>query len=182
MNAHGINWNHRHYSLNLSFGDILVRVLNFDLGQETFTTKHHNKMVAFEGVIDLAEQVTPELVSAAFRCKHCGEIINISQGGGKCKLLPPETCINKSCESKKPKFDFLQENSTFSNYQEIWLKPFEQPRIKLGKGQKIILKQKLAKAKEGENIKVKGRLSFELKGRTTFAIPVVIATEIKRLD
>ena len=158
------------------------KTVNFELGQEVFTTISHNKVFTFEGTINIANQVTPELVNATFKCEHCGRTFNITQGGGRCKLLPPEECSNKACENKPNKFKFIQKDSKFSNYQEIWLRPFETPRIKLGKGQKIILKDNLVGVKEGENIRITGKLGFELKGRTTFALPVILAKKIKRLD
>jgi DNA replicative helicase MCM subunit Mcm2 (Cdc46/Mcm family) len=157
-------------------------VLDFKLGQQNFTTEHHNKIVSLTGEIGFAKQVTPELITAKFKCEHCGELIDVPQGGGRCKLLKPENCSNKRCETKPNKFTFIPKNSVFTNYQEIWLKPFKTPMYKLGKGQKIILRKGLVDAKEGEKISVTGKLSFELKGRTTFAIPVVLATKIKRLD
>jgi len=161
----------------------LKDVLDFDLGQDLFTTAHHNKMVSVAGKIGSANPVTPELLIAQFKCNHCGTIIEQSQGGGKCKLLYPEACPNAKCRSIELglKFTFLQEKSEFSNYQEIWLRPEDKPKINLGKGQKIILKQKLVGAKEGEKIQITGKLGFELKGKTNFAIPIVIALKVKRL-
>jgi DNA replicative helicase MCM subunit Mcm2 (Cdc46/Mcm family) len=135
-----------------------------------------------EGIIGMAKPVTPELLLASFKCSHCGTITEVTQGGGKCKLLKPEECGNENCNSKGNKFEFIQKNSKFSDYQEIWLKPFDKPRIKIGSGQKIILKKDLVGGKEGESIRITGRLSFELKGRTNFAIPVVLATKVKRLN
>ena len=82
----------------------------------------------------------------------------------------------------KNKFKFIQKTSTFVDYQEIWLKPTEPPKIKLGRGQKVILKEGLVGGKQGENIRITGTLGFELKGRTNFAEPVVVASEIKRLE
>jgi DNA replicative helicase MCM subunit Mcm2 (Cdc46/Mcm family) len=160
----------------------LVKISDFKLGYDSFTTNYHNKMVALEGVIGLAKEVTPELILGAFKCKHCGQIIKVPQGGGRCKLLPPEVCTNEDCDGKRPRFTFIQKNSKFTNYQEIWLKPLEQPRIKIGQGQKVILKEDLVGAKEGEIIKVRGKLSFELKGRTTFARPVILANKITKIE
>lgn len=167
----------------------LYKPINIKLGSDTFTTQHHNKNVEFKGIIGMANPVTPELVSAVFKCDHCGEIIDVIQGGGKTKLLKPEECTNEACKQhkklKRMRFTFLQDKSTFSDYQEIWLHPSpleEVSKLRLGKGQKIILKQDLVGALEGESIKVTGKLGFELKGRTNFAIPVVIATEVTKLD
>ena len=160
----------------------MANILNFKLGQDTFTTEHHNKDVKLAGLVDCAKPVTPELVLATFRCEYCGKLINVKQGGGRTKLLKPESCTNEACEQNRQRFTFLQSKSIFSNYQEIWLKPVEETKLRLGKGQKIILKQDLVGAAEGENVQVIGKLGFELKGRTNFAIPVVIATKVKRLD
>ena len=161
----------------------MKEVLNFILGDDHFTVAHHNKEITIKGNIGIAKQVTPELVTAVFKCNRCGEIIQVAQGGGKCKLLLPEDCSNPDCNLKRPRFTFLQDRSTFTSYQEIWLKPIDNvsPKFKLGPGQKVVLKEGLVGAKEGENILVTGKLGFELKGRTNFAIPIVIATKIKRL-
>lgn len=151
------------------------------MGHDSFTTTHHNKSVQLKGEIKTAKPVTPELLLATFKCNRCGEIINVKQGGGRTKLLKPESCTNETCEPKKPKFTFLQDKSRFSNYQEIWLIPKEETKLRLGRGQKIILKQDLVGVQEGQNVQVTGKLGFELKGRTNFAIPVVIASKVKRL-
>jgi DNA replicative helicase MCM subunit Mcm2 (Cdc46/Mcm family) len=108
-------------------------------------------------------------------------LTTLTQGGGKCKLLRPEKCSNKSCISTRPKFQLLQDKSDYQDYQEIWLQPNEQPLIKMGRGQKIILKNELVGAKEGQSVKISGKVGFELIGRTTFARPVVFATKIKKL-
>jgi len=161
----------------------LDKIQKFKIGLDTFTTFYHNKSVSVSGVIRTAKPVTPELISAVFKCEYCGATIDIPQGGGKTKLLKPEACTNVSCEKKHEelRFKFLQEKSKFSDYQEVWLKPEYKTKLKLGKGQKVILKQTLVGAQEGENVKITGKLSFELKNRTNFAIPVVIASEVKRL-
>ncbi len=155
---------------------------SFILGFDTFTTYHHNKNVMVTGMIGKAKPVTPELQSAMFRCEMCGKLINVPQGGGKCSLLRPECCTNKNCKSTKPSFTFMQERSKFSNYQEVWLKPMDEPRLRLGQGQKIILKKDLVGVKEGESVLVKGKLGFELIGKTNLAIPIVLASEIQQLD
>jgi DNA replication licensing factor MCM6 len=159
-----------------------VEVQNFRLGFDTFSAEDHNKKVEVKGKINTANIITPELSIATFKCDNCGKIYSLSQGGGKCKLLRPETCINKKCKNKKPNFTFIQGKSKFEDYQEAWLKPLEDPKIRIGRGQKIILKNDLVGVKEGEIVRVTGKLGFELKGRTTFARPIVIATKIKYLD
>ena len=161
--------------------------MEFKLGQDAFTTSDHNKNVTLEGMVKIAKTVTPELVSATFKCDHCTSTVQIPQGGGNCRLLLPEKCSNDDCitnnekMSKKPKFTFLQEKSTFLDYQEIWLTPLNEAKLNLGKGQKVILKNKLVGSKQGENIRITGRLGFELKGKTNFAIPVIIASKIKKI-
>ena len=155
---------------------------SFILGINTFTTDHHNKNVMVTGVIGKAKPVTPELQTAAFKCKTCGRLTEVPQGGGKCRLLEPEVCSNKGCNSSEPSFVFLQERSKFTDYQEIWLRPLDKPKLHLGQGQKIILKNNLVGVKEGESVLVKGKLGFELIGKTNLAIPIVLASEIQHLD
>jgi DNA replicative helicase MCM subunit Mcm2 (Cdc46/Mcm family) len=167
------------------YGDILRNTINFKLGIDNFTTQHHNKEVSLTGIVGLANPVTPELITAVFKCEHCGEIIDVMQGGGKTKLLKPEECTNQVCEKKQKRFTFLQDKSIYSDYQEVWMLPLPLPeniKLRLGKGQKIILKEDLAGALEGEKIKITGTLGFELKGRTNFAIPVVFASDLRRID
>jgi DNA replicative helicase MCM subunit Mcm2 (Cdc46/Mcm family) len=159
----------------------LSKLINFELGKEAMTTFHHNKNVEVMGFVKSANPVTPELVTAVFKCSSCGELIVQDQGGGKCRLLRPEICSNQSCSSSKPKFLFLHDKSDYQDYQEIWLKPNDQPVIKMGRGQKIILKNDLVGAKEGQRVKITGKVGFELIGRTTFARPVVYATKLKKL-
>ena len=156
-------------------------ILNFKLGIDSFRTAHHNQNVELNGIIKTANNVTPELVSATFKCLNCGTIITQPQGGGRCKLLRPEKCTNINCNLKRPKFEFLQNESVFRDYQTIWLKPLVEPKLHIGRGQKVILKNDLVGAQEGETVTVRGRLGFELKGRTNFAIPVVFALDITTL-
>jgi DNA replicative helicase MCM subunit Mcm2 (Cdc46/Mcm family) len=163
-------------------GDILKEVLDFKLGQEFFTTLYHNKLISCEGIIETANPVTPELVTASFECEYCGRVYKVPQGGGKCKLLRPEACTTKKCEGLRPKFKFITTKSEFTDYQEVWLKPLEQACFRLGKGQKVVLQNNLAGVKEGETIQLVGRVGFELKGRTNFARPILTATKITRLD
>ena len=159
----------------------MADTIDFKLGIETFKTEHHNKDVKLNGIIRSAEPIKPELLEAAFKCAYCGEVVTLAQGGGKCKLLRPEVCSNSKCISNKPKFILLQDKSEFRDYQEIWLKPDVEPKLRLGRGQKVILRDSLTGVTEGETLHVIGKLSFELIGRTTFARPVVIAKKIKKL-
>ncbi len=156
-------------------------IQNFRLGFDTFSAQDHNKRVEVKGKINIANMITPELLVATFKCDHCGKVQRLPQGGGKCKLLPPESCKTPVCKSKKPSFTFISENSKFEDYQEAWLKPLEEPQIRIGRGQKIILKSELVGVKEGEIVRVTGKLGFELKGRTTFARPIIIVTKLKHL-
>jgi DNA replicative helicase MCM subunit Mcm2 (Cdc46/Mcm family) len=173
----------------------MSEIFEYNLGYESITTMHHNKKVEVNGIIKTANPVKPELINAVFQCENCNRIIEVPQGGGKCRLLRPEKCTNMDCQSNmaitgqnkrkrtRKKFKLLQDRSKFLDYQEIWLKPLEVEKtfLKLGRGQKVILKKELAGLKEGQTVNIIGKVSFELIGRTTFARPVVIATKIKNL-
>ena len=160
----------------------MVEVQSYRLGFETFSAQDHNKKVEVKGKINTANIITPELSIATFKCDHCGKMYSQPQGGGKCKLLPPEICKTSTCKNKRPSFTFIQAKSKFEDYQEAWLKPLEDPKIRIGRGQKIILKNDLVGVKEGETVRVTGKLGFELKGKTTLARPIIFVTKMKRLD
>jgi replicative DNA helicase Mcm len=57
------------------------------------------------------------VMRAAFKCKRCGEITLIDQTGQFLKA--PFACKNPSCVGAKNLFDFVQEESTFIDSQEL---------------------------------------------------------------
>jgi len=79
-------------------------------------SKHIGKLVMVEGIIVRSTQVRPMVVRGAFRCKGCGTITYIEQTTPF--LRQPVTCTDPACR-RKGIFDFVQEESTFIDSQDI---------------------------------------------------------------
>ena len=77
---------------------------------------HIGKLVMIEGIVVRSTPVRPMVMQAVFRCKRCGEITPTDQTGPF--LRAPFACTNPSCRAKGP-FDFIQEESTFIDSQEL---------------------------------------------------------------
>ncbi len=77
---------------------------------------HIGKLVMVEGIVVRATPVRPMVMQAVFRCKRCGEMTPVSQTGPF--LRAPFQCANPTCRTKGP-FDFIQEESTFIDSQEL---------------------------------------------------------------
>jgi len=78
---------------------------------------HIGKLVMVEGIIVRSTPVRPMVMRAAFKCKRCGEVTLIDQTGQFLKA--PFACKNPSCVGAKRLFDFVQEESTFIDSQEL---------------------------------------------------------------
>ncbi len=79
-------------------------------------SRHIGRLVMVEGIVVRSTPVRPMVMEAAFRCKGCGEPSLIKQFGPF--LRAPFECSNPSCKRKGP-FDFIQEESTFIDSQEL---------------------------------------------------------------
>ncbi len=79
-------------------------------------SKHIGKLVMVQGIVVRSTTVRPMVMQAVFRCKRCGEITPVNQTGPF--LRAPFACTNPSCRGKGP-FDFIQEESTFIDSQEL---------------------------------------------------------------
>jgi replicative DNA helicase Mcm len=82
----------------------------------TLGSKHVGSLVMVEGIIVRATPARPLVMQAAFRCKRCGIVTYVSQTGPF--LREPPACGNTTCNRRGP-FDFIQEESTFIDSQEI---------------------------------------------------------------
>jgi replicative DNA helicase Mcm len=94
---------------------------------------HIGRLVMVEGIVVRSTPVRPMVMQAAFKCKRCGEITPVDQTGQFVKA--PFACSNPSCAAKGP-FDFVQEESTFIDSQDLRLQerpedlpPGQLPRI-----------------------------------------------------
>jgi len=77
---------------------------------------HIGKLVMIEGIVVRATPVRPMVTRAAFRCKRCGTISYVDQTTPF--LRAPIECSDPSCR-RKGIFDFVQEESSFIDSQEI---------------------------------------------------------------
>ena len=74
------------------------------------------KLVMVEGIVVRSTPVRPMVMQAAFKCKRCGTITYVNQTGPF--LRAPFQCSDPSCR-RKGLFDFVQEESTFIDSQEL---------------------------------------------------------------
>ncbi|MCS6784349.1 MAG: minichromosome maintenance protein MCM [Candidatus Caldarchaeum sp.] len=98
-------------------------------------SEHLRKLVMIDGMVSKASAVKPILRTGVFRCRYCGgtqEVEQVSQ-----KLLLPEACIDRTCRgSKRPSFELVPEESSYTDYQVIGvqekpedLPPGQLPRV-----------------------------------------------------
>jgi len=82
----------------------------------TLGSAYIGRLVMVEGIIVRASPANPMVMRAAFKCKRCENIQYIDQTTPF--LRAPFACGDPACRSKGP-FDFLQEESTFIDFQRI---------------------------------------------------------------
>jgi len=98
--------------VTVRFRGIPVSTLLRELG-----SKHIGRLVMLEGIIIRATEVRPLITNAVFKCRRCEEKTPpIPQTGNF--LSFPFKCSNPGCGRTGP-FDFIQEDSTFIDYQEV---------------------------------------------------------------
>ncbi len=81
-------------------------------------SEHIGKLIMVEGVVVRSSPVRPMVMQGAFKCKRCGTVMPIAQVG--LFLKAPFACSSPDCGSKGP-FDFVQEESTFIDSQDLRL-------------------------------------------------------------
>lgn len=115
------------------------------------------KLVMVEGIIVRSSPVNPMVMRAAFKCKRCENIQIIEQAGPFLKA--PFACADPACKSKGP-FDFLQEESTFIDFQRIRIqeRPEDLPPGQLPRWLNIELagRDLVDQARPGDHIAVVG--------------------------
>jgi replicative DNA helicase Mcm len=79
-------------------------------------SKHIGKFVMLEGIVVRASPARPMVMEAAFKCKWCGAMSNITQSGPF--LTAPLACSAPECR-RKSSFEFIQEESTFIDSQDV---------------------------------------------------------------
>jgi len=120
-------------------------------------SKHIGKLVTVAGIIVRATPVRPLVMQAAFRCKRCGTTAYVNQTGTF--LRAPQVCSDPSCDRRGP-FDFIQEESTFIDCQEIRIqeRPEDLPPGQLPRwlDVKLFGRDLVDVARPGDNISVVG--------------------------
>ena len=99
---------------------ITVRIVQL-LGKEALRklgSKQMGKLIMIEGIVVRATPVRPMVMAASFKCKRCGNVSRTEQTGTF--LRAPFECQDPSCRQKGP-FEFIQEESTFIDSQELRL-------------------------------------------------------------
>ncbi len=104
------------YAQRVKTVNVRVRGLPETVPLRALGSAHIGKLVMVEGIIVRATPVGPMVVKAAFRCKRCGKVTSVEQTGSF--LTAPIVCSDPSCRRAGP-FDFVQEESTFVDSQEI---------------------------------------------------------------
>src|SRR5512136_2267336 len=114
---------------------VTVRVEQL-LGKEQLRrlgSKQMGKLIMIEGIVVRATPVRPMVMQASFKCKRCGTVTRTEQTGSFLKA--PFECTDPSCRQKGP-FEFVQEESTFIDSQELRLQerpedlpPGQLPRV-----------------------------------------------------
>ncbi len=115
------------------------------------------KLVMVEGIIVRATPVQPQVMRAAFKCKRCGETAYLDQTGPFLKA--PLKCDVPHCQSKGP-FEFVQEGSTFIDYQQIRIqeRPEDLPPGQLPRtlNVKLVSRDLVDKARPGDHVAITG--------------------------
>ncbi len=115
------------------------------------------KLVMVEGIIIRASPVNPMVMRAAFKCKRCENVQYIDQTSPF--LRAPFACADPACRSKGP-FDFLQEESSFIDFQRIRIqeRPEDLPPGQLPRWLNIELagRDLVDLARPGDNVAVVG--------------------------
>jgi len=99
-------------------GNVTVRFLGLPeaIPLRILGSKHIGKLVMLEGIAVRASPARPLVMEAAFKCKWCGAMSNVTQSGPF--LTAPLACSAPECR-RKSSFDFVQEESTFIDSQDV---------------------------------------------------------------
>ena len=128
----------------------------------TLGSPHIGKLVMVEGIIVRASPVNPMVMRAAFKCKRCESIQYIDQTTPF--LRAPFACADPACRSKGP-FDFMQEESTFIDFQRIRIqeRPEDLPPGQLPRWLNIRMpgRDLVDQARPGDHVAVVGMVRAE---------------------
>lgn len=120
-------------------------------------SKQMGKLVMIEGIVVRATPVRPMVMQASFKCKRCGTVSRTEQTGPFLKA--PFECTDPSCRQKGP-FEFIQEESTFIDSQELRLqeKPEDLPPGQLPRtlNVKLVGTEIVDLARPGDHVSIVG--------------------------
>jgi replicative DNA helicase Mcm len=146
---------------------------------------HINKLVMINGVAVKTTIIHPKVLKAAFECRRCGERQFMEQKTPFLKI--PVICTNPSCQKKGP-FDFMEEESEYTNIQEFWIQegPEEMPAGQLPRNLHIKASGEIVDvARPGDDVSVVGivrALPRKVKGGSLSTFDIYIeANSIKVL-
>ena len=138
---------------------VTVRIILL-LGKEQLRklgSKQMGKLAMIEGIVVRATPVRPMVMQASFKCKRCGTVSRTEQTGPFLKA--PFECTDPSCRQKGP-FEFIQEESTFIDSQELRLqeKPEDLPPGQLPRtlNVKLVGTEIVDLARPGDHVSIVG--------------------------
>ena len=103
-------------------GELKVRVYNLfeTTSLRNIGSNHIGKLIMLSGIVVRATVGKPKAVNAAFKCRRCNNVTFIQQDNISVILRIPLECENPDCHKRGP-FEFVEEETTFINEQEIWV-------------------------------------------------------------
>jgi len=104
------------YAAEIEHINVRFKGLPTTVPLRTLGSAHIGNLAMVEGIVVRSTPVNPMVMRAAFKCKRCETIQYIEQTSPF--LRAPFTCSDPACRSKGP-FDFVQEESTFIDFQRI---------------------------------------------------------------
>jgi replicative DNA helicase Mcm len=123
----------------------------------TLGSMHIGRLIMVEGIVVRATPVKPMVTRAAFRCKRCGTISYVDQTTPF--LRAPLVCSDPACQ-RKGIFDFVQEESSFIDSQEIRIqeRPEDLPPGQLPRSLdvKLVGKDIVDTARPGDHVAIVG--------------------------
>ncbi|MCL2172058.1 MAG: minichromosome maintenance protein MCM [Nitrososphaerota archaeon] len=138
---------------------IIIRIAKL-LGKEALRkigSKNMGKLILVEGIVVRATPVRPMVLQAAYKCKRCGTMMKIEQTGQFLKA--PAVCMGIDCGKEGP-FDFVQEESTFIDSQDLRLqeKPEDLPPGQLPRvlAVKLVGDEIVDQARPGDHVSIVG--------------------------
>ncbi|MFH0849214.1 MAG: minichromosome maintenance protein MCM [archaeon] len=124
-----------------------------------------DRLVLLDGIVVRSTPVKPLVVSAAFKCRRCGNTTLVDQVGPM--MRGPGLC--PSCRAPNPSYDLLTDESTYVNYQELRLqeRPEDLPPGQLPRATDVkVVEDLVDSARPGDRVSVTGvvRAQQELVG------------------